>query len=196
MAVESRCRVLKYSSVTDQLCVKECVENPRQHIPKCPARHYTKLCWPVYNIQYVLYLHCSCMSVWEVMTTPDTPTLLKGPIILELARWQQMQLVMATRFTLHNAHTQWQHSLTITCLTCYYFFYRKSSFSFREGALKRGQGVEERQEKMNREWKRVGHIELEIEKKDQQKYIYLRFHQWHVKLAASKFCNNLSIVFT
>lgn len=85
------------------------------------------------------------------MTTPDTPTLLKDPIILELAGGQ-LRLVMATEPTAHNVHTLATFPDYYTFnITCNYFLYRQSSFSRRTGAQRRRGGEEQRQD----EWREV-----------------------------------------
>lgn len=115
VAVEGRCRVLKYESRTDQFCIKECAENPQQyththghtHTHTCThARTHActhtntqlhfpypiiiiniEYTWPFYHI-HALYFHCSCVG-WEErrwQIKTGPHFSLKGPIISQLAR--------------------------------------------------------------------------------------------------------------
>lgn len=113
----SRCQVLKYESVADQLCVKECAGNSQQHITKCPSLHYTEQCWPIYYYILYMYLHCSCVSAfWEGgddksghTHSTERPNYFKtGTVTTAACDGNQAYSAM---------YTHWQHSLTITHLT-------------------------------------------------------------------------------
>lgn len=136
-----------------------CRKSPTTHPQVSSPLLYSTLLTYLLHTIHAIYI----IPVWvcfekEVMTRVDTPTLLKGPIILELARWQQLQLVMATKFTVHNAHTHWRNSLFY--IACNYYFHRKSSFSPRARAQRRRGGAEERQQKKRKRGSGNNKIEL------------------------------------